>query len=106
MIILLYRLDMASNELLNTKIVVIEEQFGTSFTAVASIVKKEVGLDLPPERFRAVNRRGCTLLVAAHLTDEEISDIQPKIFRDLLLKDQPDWSILGMIFEGIASHQT
>ena len=93
---ILYWLNIASNRLLDTKIVLGDD------------------LEIRSERFCEVATRSLapdlqrvTLFVAS-LTDEEIQqaekDVEVKTLQELLLIDETDWSIIGMILNGISAN--
>jgi hypothetical protein len=112
--ILLYWLDLDSNALLDTKIVLGKDgllgdnayRIGRDPSdIVAAIVKTQVGLDLSAERFRLVAKRGDTVLFAASLTAAEIFSVDSVTLDDILEAEDQSWSVLGMVFEGIACHR-
>lgn len=153
--ILPYWLDLESNEVLDTKIVLVKEfrspvrnedgfvhelPGGSSFKVgkdplqvAASELKEETGLDIIPERFRMVQGRQLAATLSSHhavlftvsLTDEEIAlaeklakenktcgvteetektYVEVKTLGELLLTDSVDWSMLGMVLNGVAKH--
>jgi len=153
--ILPYWLDLDSNDLLATKIVLIKEfrsparnstgfvhelPGGSSFKnkenaleIAADELKEETGLEIPASRFNQVCARQLASTLSTHkavlftveLTEEEIRQaeelaakqqtfgviedtertyVEVKTLRDVLLTDEVDWSMIGMMLNGIADH--
>lgn len=113
--VLLYQLDLNSNRLLDTKVVLRNQELPMSASvplnrnlqeAVASIVRDETGLNIPWERFRCVSRRSETELYAVSLIDSEVFSVDGIVtLREMLSDDGVDWGVIGMVLEGISSHE-
>lgn len=114
--VLLYQLDLNSNQLLDTKVVLRNNQLLASASiplsrnlheAVASIVKDETGLNVAWERFRIVGRRSDTELYAVSLTDSEVFSTEGVVtLGGMLSSCEVDWEVIGMVLEGISSHES
>lgn len=151
-----YWLDMESNDLLSTKIVLIKEfrsparnsdgfvhelPGGSSFKGVKDPLKiasdeleEETGLKIASERFQKVKGRQLASTLSTHkailfaiaLTDEEIKKaeevakkgesfgvaedtertfVEVKTLREVMLTDHVDWSMIGMMLNGISAHR-
>lgn len=156
-VIVPYWLNLKSNRLLDTKIVLIKEfrspvrnstgyvhelPGGSSFkgvtdprTIAAEELKEETGLDIAAERFNLITDRQLASTLSTHkgilfsvsLTDAEIEAaerlskaqtvhgvvedtertvVEVKTFEDIILTDEVDWSMIGMMFNGIAQHSS
>ena len=153
--ILPFWLDVKSNDLLATKVVLIKEfrspvrnssgfvhelPGGSSFKKkenaleiASDELKEETGLEIPANRFKQVFSRQLASTLSTHksvlfsvaLTDEELEKaeelaaskqafgvaedtertyVEVKTLRDIFKTDEVDWSMIGMIFNGISNH--
>jgi ADP-ribose pyrophosphatase YjhB (NUDIX family) len=100
---------------------------GESVTDIAvHELKEETGLDIPSERFKLMTHRQLAATLSTHtaalftveLTEDEIArvdrtthgvvedtertHIEVRTLRDVILTGDTDWSMLGMMFNGIA----
>ena len=152
--ILPFWLDLESNSLLDTKVVLIKEfrspvrnsdgfvhelPGGSSFKGTSDYLKlaaeeleEETGIKLPADRFRCVDGRQLASTLSTHksmlftvrLDEEEIRQaeelaakgqvfgveedtertyVEVKTLRDIIIEGTMDWSMIGMIFGGIAT---
>ena len=155
--ILPYWLDTKSNQLLNTKVVLIKEfrspvrnsdgfvhelPGGSSFKGHTDPLKiaseeleEETGLKIDSSRFQQIQARQLASTLSTHkailftisLTDQEIQEaeaiaqkgdsfgveedtertfVEVKTLREIMEDDKVDWSMIGMMLNGIAKNET